>query len=134
MSQSHDIDSFETPSMTRRELVLWWESRRLGYNALIGVVGLATMVAVLVAGSAAVKPGVDFEEPLGFIVLPILYGIMANVCYTSGWLFDIARRNRQPSKRLFRAGLWFSIALTMLPGLWAVAAWLWTIYTGKKLD
>jgi len=52
---------------TRKDIIRWWEARRLGFNAIIGAVGVASWILVLVAGSAAVKPGEDFEEPLMMI-------------------------------------------------------------------
>jgi|CZKF01.1.fsa_nt_gi hypothetical protein len=119
---------------TRAKVFGWWESRRLRYNLLVGIVGLVTWLLVLIAGSAAVKPGVDFEEPIAMIFGPFIYGLMANICYTFGPVFDVVRYRRSPRVGLFKAGLIFSIVLTALPGLWAVIAWLITVFTGKKLD
>ena len=67
---------------TRKDIIRWWEARRLGFNAIIGAVGVASWILVLVAGSAAVKPGEDFEEPLMMITGPLVYCIFANLCYT----------------------------------------------------
>jgi hypothetical protein len=39
-----------------------------------------------------------------------------------------------PRRRLYKSGLIFSVVLTALPGVWAVVAWLITVYTGRKLD
>ena len=39
------------------------ESRRLAFNIWVGLAGIITWFTVLIAGSAADKPGVDFEEP-----------------------------------------------------------------------
>lgn len=38
------------------------------FNLYIGTVGTVTWFLVLIAGSAAVKPGVDFEEPVAMLV------------------------------------------------------------------
>jgi hypothetical protein len=119
---------------SRIEIIKWWESRRLTYNMWVGVVGVISCLLVLVAGSAAVKEGEDFVEPLALIAGPVFYGIMANICYTFGWISDLASRRSMPSRDTFRAGLIFSLVLTALPGLWAVVAWLITIITGHKLD
>jgi hypothetical protein len=89
---------------------------------------------VLIAGNAAVKPGVDFEEPFAMIIGPCIYLVMANLCYMIGPLYDVIVFTRKPSKRLFATGLFFSMVLTALPGLWAVTAWIMTLVTGKKLD
>jgi hypothetical protein len=97
-------------------------------------VGLGTWLLVLFAGSAAVKPGVDFEEPIMMIAGPVLYGILANLAYTAGPILDTMAFRGAPRKHLLRIGYTFSIVLTALPGAWALAAWLWTVATGRKLD
>jgi hypothetical protein len=118
----------------RMKILRWWESRRLRFNLYVGIVGIVTWFLVLIAGSAAVKPGVDFEEPIAMISGPFLYGIMANLCFSLGPAFDMIFYRRRPRVRLFKSGLIFSLVLTSLPGLWAVIAWLMTVVTGKKLD
>ncbi|WP_263356905.1 hypothetical protein [Acidicapsa ligni] len=120
--------------ISRHDILRWWESRRFSYNLRIGAVGVVTWLLVEIAGSAAVKPGVDFEEPIVMIFGPIFYGIGANLFYTLGWMIDTALYKGQPRRMLYKTGLIFSMILTALPGAWAVIAWLITIYTGKKLD
>jgi hypothetical protein len=73
---------------TRKDIIRWWEARRLGFNSIIGAVGVASWSLVLVAGSAAVKPGEDFQERLMMIAGPLVYCIFANICYTFGWIVD----------------------------------------------
>jgi len=114
--------------------IKWWESRRLSFNAFVGVTGLASWLLVLFAGSAAVKPGVDFEEPLAMLFGPVVYCIIANVGYTLGWIVDTIFYRGAPRKRLYKTGLVFSLILTALPGVWAVVAWLITVCTGEKMD
>jgi hypothetical protein len=79
-------------------------------------------------------PGQDFEEPMGLVIFPILFGVIANLCYTAGWIFDIVFYSGQPNRLRYRIGLVSSIVLASLPGFWAVAAWLWALYAGKKLN
>jgi hypothetical protein len=81
-----------------------------------------------------VKPGEDFEEPLMMITGPLVYCIFANICYTFGWIVDAVFYMGTPRTRLYKSGLIFSVVLTALPGVWAVMAWLITVYTGRKLD
>ncbi|HEV2134816.1 MAG TPA: hypothetical protein VGR47_11320 [Terracidiphilus sp.] len=133
-SMSSDAISAIPPPYTRREIVKWWEARRLRFNLWVGSVGLATWLLVLIVGSMAVKPGVDFEEPFMMIVGPIIYGVMANVCFSLGWIVDTAVYRGHPRAALYKAGLIFSLILTALPGIWAIVAWCITLYTGKKLD
>jgi hypothetical protein len=119
---------------TRIEIVRWWETRRLRFNFYVGAVGVVTWLLVMIAGSAAVKPGEDFEEPLAMIFGPFVYAFLANVCYTLGWIADTVSSQSRPRVGLYKAGVIFSVVLTALPGVWAVVAWLMTLITGHKLD
>lgn len=120
--------------LTRKEIIDWWEDRRIPFNAYVGLVGLASWVLVLIAGSAAVEPGVDFEEPMGMLVGPFIYAFLANICYTLGWIVDTVFYRGIPRKRLHRAGVILFIVLSALPGVAAVVAWLTTLVSGHKLD
>jgi hypothetical protein len=100
----------------------------------MSLVAVVSWILVLIAGSAAVKPGVDFEEPIAMIVGPFFYAFLANVCYTFGWIADTISYRGTPRMRLYKAGIIFSVVLAALPGMWAVAAWLMTVITGRKLD
>ena len=119
---------------TRKEIIHWWEAKRFRFNVVVGAVGIVSWILVLIAGSAAVKPGEDFEEPIAMIFGPFVYAFFANLCYTLGWIVDTIFYRGSPRIRLYKSGLIFSAALTALPGVWAVVAWLITVYTGKKLD
>jgi hypothetical protein len=123
----------DTASLTRVGIVRWWEARRWRFNLCVGVVGVASWLLVMIAGSAAVEPGVDFEEPLVMITGPFVFALMANVCYTLGWLVDTVAFRGAPRTRLYKAGMAFSVVITALPGIWAVVAWLITVITGQKL-
>src|ERR1700721_553098 len=57
----------------RTDIVRWWEARRLNFNVYVGVVGVITWLLLLIAGSAAVKPGEDCEEPFSMIFGPVIY-------------------------------------------------------------
>lgn len=124
----------EAAEYTRTDIVRWWESRRVHFNVYVGVVGIITWFLVLIAGSAAVRPGEDFEEPLAMIFGPALFACIANACYTLGWIADTVSYQNRPRIGLYKAGVVFSVVLTALPGVWAVVAWLITLITGHKLD
>jgi hypothetical protein len=70
----------------------------------VGVVGIFTWFAVLVAGSASVKPSVDFEEPFAMILGPPIYTVLANICFTAGWIIDEIFYKGSPRSRLLQAG------------------------------
>lgn len=96
--------------------------------------GVGTWLLVMFAGSAAVKPGVDFEEPIMMVIGPPFYAIFANLAYTAGPILDTIVYRGVPRRYLLKAGYVFSVVLTALPGVWALVAWLWTAATGTKLD
>ncbi|QHN02109.1 hypothetical protein FTO74_00970 [Granulicella sp. WH15] len=122
---SHDLSP--------RETIRWWIARLPLFNLSLFVVGIITWLLVLIAGSNAVKPGEDFEEPFMMILGPPVYAVLANLCYFLGPLSDVLFRIGQRRVTLFKTGFVFSLILTALPGAWAVTAWLITIHTGKKL-
>jgi hypothetical protein len=119
---------------SKSDIWKWWRERRFRYNRDLFFVGAGTWLLVMIAGSAAVKPGVDFEEPIMMIIGPPFYAIFANLAYTAGPLLDTSVYRGAPRKHLLKAGYIFSVVLTALPGIWALAAWLWTLGTGTKLD
>jgi len=123
-----------SPQSPRGDIVRWWEARRHTYNAVILTVGFASLLLVLIAGSAAVKPGEDFEEPFAILIGTAIYVAMANAFYTLGWVVDTVLYNGHPRKRLYKSGLILAAVLSALPGVWAVVAWIITVYTGRKLD
>lgn len=117
---------------SHRDLVKWWEARRLRYNLLIGSVGIVTWVVVAFAGSMAVKLGEDFVEPSVMIIGPIIYAVTANLCFCLGWAIDMIFYRGHPRSFLYKWGLILSVIITALPGVWAVAACSVTLYTGRR--
>jgi hypothetical protein len=109
------------------ETLKWWELRRIPYNVFVGLTGLFTC-AVLVSVAAVASEKSD--EPLGLPDPPIfavfgvvLYGIMANVCYTGGWIAEWLVRKIWKERAgafgemAFCLGLVFSILLTLFPAV-----------------
>lgn len=72
------------------QVVAWWEKRRFGYNLMVGSAGLLTSALMLVCAfvsEAAVGVPIGLSDgPLLGVFAAIAYGIMANVCYTGGWI------------------------------------------------
>jgi hypothetical protein len=94
----------DTAEYRRTDIVRWWEARRLHFNVYVGVVGVITCFLVMIAGSAAVKPGEDFEEPFAMIFGPVMYVFIANACYTLGWIADTLSSRNRPRVGLYKAG------------------------------
>jgi len=65
---------------------------------------------------------------------PIICGVMANLCFSLGWVVGTIRYRGRPRAALYKTGLIFFVILTALPGIWAVVGWCITLYTGKRLD
>jgi hypothetical protein len=66
-----------------------------------------------------------FPEPFSIFTIP-LYGFFANICYTGGWIAEVAIRKfwRREAERFalasFKPGLQFSLVLTAMPGVLAI--------------
>jgi hypothetical protein len=84
-----EISQFLFPAPAERSaaaIFIWWESRRLAYNAIMGVTGVFALGMMTVA--AHLPPGSTELPP---IPLVLLYAILANVCYCWGPLAECAR-------------------------------------------
>lgn len=109
-------------------LLRWWESRRLLYNQIVGGTGLATLGGLWVLSAL---PPISEPMPLGFAAAgAMVYGILANLCYTMGWGVELGARllwgRDAPDLGpvLFRQGLIFSVGLTVLPLFVMTLAWV----------
>lgn len=126
------------PTLVRSPLrvVQWWESRRLTYNAIVGGLGAVSLAWMFLLVRVMADPGPLEWEP--FVIGPIVYGLAANICYTSGSIVEmlVERWLKRPAyglgPALFRYGLVFSIGLTLLPaGVMTVAAALALVFGGS---
>jgi hypothetical protein len=115
----------EKPARNSWAVIFWWESRRIPYNVIVGLAGVLTGVLLLVNATVAERV---LGDPIGLPSPPlfalmgvILYGVMANVCFTGGWVVEILRRSfrKQPedsfAEAAFTNGTIFSVLLTLLP-------------------
>jgi hypothetical protein len=117
----------DVPPANAWEAIGWWESRRVPFNLIVGSAGiLSCIVAGVVAMGASIFFNSDFglPDPPGFaIVVILLYGIMANICFTGGWLVELLVRRLWPREAdrfatmSFSLGLVFSVALTLTPAI-----------------
>jgi hypothetical protein len=82
MEKGLEWASEECSTSTGGDIIRWWEGRRYAFNAVLLAVGFASWLLVMTAGTAAAKPGEDFEEPLAMLSGIFIYVVMANVCYT----------------------------------------------------
>lgn len=85
-----------------RDIIQWWEWRRIPYNLAVGAAGIVTLSVVIgVAAIASEK----FDEPLGLpdppilaVVAVIACGLGANLCFTGGWIVEILARWLWPER------------------------------------
>ena len=113
----------EVPA-TAGAAILWWESRRIAYNAIVGATGIVT-IAVLVASAMIRGDDCGMPAPPLFALLGVIaYGIMANLCYTIGEVTELAarpilgvQRASQLAQTAFVAGVALSIVLTLAPAV-----------------
>ena len=124
------IDQLPERLLTRGEIVRWWELRRLVYNAVLLVIGVASISGCEWLMTKIIPLGEDAIEPMGLVVVVVIYGAMANFCYTLGWVVELWGRKADPvaarrrGEWRFRVGLLFSSVLTSLPFWFACVCWI----------
>jgi hypothetical protein len=108
------------------QIVAWWEARRIPYNLMVGATGIVTVALCLVTARCERFLGQPIWLPgspmLAIFAVPV-YGLMANVCFTGGWVAEIVIAKVWPGESTafgqisFCLGLVFSLLLTLLPGV-----------------
>ena len=129
MSQLVEV-LYPLPDIRRTPLSLlrWWESRRLTFNKAVGAAGLVTLAGVSLI--SALPPHLMGLDLPAMLVGAAVYGVLANGCYSLGWLAELAaqrlwgRRTPDVGPLLFRQGLIFSVGLTLLPLLLLAVLWV----------
>ncbi len=117
------------PPASPLAVIKWWEARRIPYNAIVGVTGFCTIVIFFVTALISdwlINEPIGLPEGFGilFAMFGVLaYGIMANVCFTLGWICELLLRNWGVKLAswimplAFALGVIFSVILTMLPAI-----------------
>jgi hypothetical protein len=119
--------SRDVPVINAREAIGWWESRRIPFNLIVGSAGILSCIVVGVVGlGSEILFGSEFglpNPPLFALIGVLIYGIMANVCFTGGWIAELVIRRIWPheadrfASRSFSLGLIFSVLLTLTPAI-----------------
>jgi hypothetical protein len=106
--------------------IVWWEIRRIPFNLLLLAVGtISGLVSLLIANRLS-GPDANLGSPAIGVAL---YGIAANVCYTLGWITELLwtwgdlDRAARIRHKLFRAGLLFSVLITLSPAV--IVSFIW---------
>ena len=129
MSQLVEV-LYPLPDLRRTPLssLRWWESRRLFYNKIVGATRLVTVAGVSIV--SLLPPHPVPVAPLPMIAGSVVYGVLANGCYSAGWIVEMLARKvwgRQApdlGPLLFRQGLIFSVGLTLFPLLLVSLLWV----------
>jgi hypothetical protein len=111
------------------QTILWWESRRPAYNAMVA--GLASVSLPLfyfsISHSGELRPGDDAVEPLALMAAPFV----VNIAYTLGWIVELMNNlvretpNRRIGPTLMKLGLAFTILVVFAPSVsWSIVALL----------
>jgi hypothetical protein len=82
--------------MTTSQVIRWWKLRRLLYNAVLLAVGVAAIASMEWLMGRVIPQGEDAIEPMTLVFGVVVYGIMANLCYTLGWVIELRRRRADP--------------------------------------
>ena len=90
------------------QIVSWWESRRMLFNLLVGGVGLMGCLVMLVCG----------VESESVWLAGLCSAVLANVCYTLGWLVELSIRSASPGRHSDFARTWFVLGT----GIWMLLA------------
>src|ERR1700735_5302623 len=107
------IASASEADMTVGQVIRWWELRRLLYNVVLLAVGLVAISGMEWLMGRVVPMGEDAIEPMTLVLGVAVYGVMANLCYTLGWIVELWGRKSDPATArergqwMFRAGLLF---------------------------
>lgn len=119
---------FPEPAERRVGAIIgWWESRRLPYNLIVGASGVVSLSVLAISSALPPNP-----IPFAFSMVPVvIYGVLANLCYTLGSVVEVACHKLWGSEllpvgpSLFRAGLTLSVGLTLVvPVILAAVVWV----------
>jgi hypothetical protein len=99
---------------SNKEVIGWWERRRIFYNAVMLAAGCVTIMLALSLGEIAPIELINVLPPV------LIFALSANLFYTLGWMVEIACRKFIPDKEfvqkagpvLFIAGIGLSVFFT----------------------
>jgi len=118
------------PPKTAWGIIGWWEIRRILYNVILFVIGIASILAMEWFFDKFIPPEQEGIEPMALAFGVVVYGIAANLCYTFGWVVELLLRRKNPeqarahAEKLFVGGLWLSCLLTTAPFWFGFVTWL----------
>ena len=131
------------PAVGTGHVIRWWEERRPFYNVVVGCTGVTTcflLVLCAVISDSMVGELIGMPDgPLLGVFAIAFYAILANICYTGGWVTELLVRAlgraddaAKASVKTFRFGVTFSILLTLSPAVLCWFAFAAALIKGQK--
>jgi ABC-type branched-subunit amino acid transport system permease subunit len=121
-----------TPMVSARQVIGWWEARRVPFNLIVGSAGIVSVAVVSVVGLGAYFLfNSDFglpDPPLFAVFGVIFFALVVNICYTGGWIVELVIRTVWPEQAdrfaelSLSLGVLLTILVTLLPGIVVGAA------------
>jgi hypothetical protein len=115
----------DAPITSTQAVIGWWETRGIPYNLIVGSAGILTCIVIAIVGMGSYfffnsdfgLPG----SPLFAVFGVIIYGILANFCFTGGAELIVQRAWPEEANRFattsFSLGLFLSVLLTLTPAI-----------------
>jgi hypothetical protein len=93
----------ELPVADKRDVIHWWESRRIFFNVVVGCVGIITCILMIVCAFVSepiVGEAIGLPDgPLLGVAGIIAYAFFANICYSFGSASELLLRTRMTADR-----------------------------------
>jgi len=111
------------------DAIVWWERRRIAFNVVILFAGTFTLLILQILAAILVRFGADVIQPTGIVSLVLFYLLAVNICYTLGWVSELlwsdgdTARTELLRPAVYRWGLAFSVAITLLPAIFVPLFW-----------
>lgn len=131
------------PAVGAGHVIRWWEKRRPFYNVAVGCTGLMTcflLIICAVISDSVVGEAIGMPDgPLLGVFAIVFYAILANICYTGGWVTELLVRATgraddaaKVGMTAFRLGVTLSIVLTLSPAVLCWFAFAVALFKGQK--
>jgi hypothetical protein len=99
---------------SNKEIIRWWEQRRIFYNAVMLAAGFVTIILAISLGE------INFTDIPNALPPILIFAFSANLFYTLGWMIEIVCRKLIPEKEfvqkagpvLFISGIILSVFFT----------------------
>lgn len=101
----------------------------MAFNVVILLTGAATLFVIEMIASLMARFGGAIVQPTGDWSFVVLYLLAINICYTLGWVSELlwsdgdTARTELLRPAVYRWGLTFSVAITLLPAVLVPLFW-----------